>query len=452
MSVAVDNFYLGYANPGDYQDPKEVETPPVPGYIDEVLPETAEQRAERYRRVGERRLGDIVIVHRGASKRAPENTLEAYKAAMDRGADGVEIDIRRSEDGVLYVHHDSDMGRTLEGSGPMKKKTYYEIASAPLTKVFGTADDETRAPTLAAVVELAKQRAMLLHLDIKESGIEDDVIKMFDEADIWNHVVFVNWGNADKIHALDDLRLFAYRQDGGESPLFVGFEEEPHGGELAFGKTTNWGTIISAGCYQTVPTETGNKYDCTVFAHTPKRQGSGGEDEVGEVRLGVHPYGGTDPKSLSIIWTPWTSSREGWKEIGFQGDEAVEARHNQLTLFLEYRQEVPTGWNGMYLDDASVRQAGGGENLLANPGFEEDGRAEVFPPAGWTGWGDGKPDGTSKVGAIRQDRMIFTRYDPWDEAKSLGRKMPEEIPLPEGLRARWLPEGVVKGEPRTHTE
>jgi hypothetical protein len=446
MSVAVDNFYLGYANPDDYQAPDEVETPPVLGYIDSVLPETAEDQAERHRRVGERRLGDILIVHRGASKRAPENTLEAYQAAMDRGADGVEIDIRRSTDGVLYIHHDSGMGRTLSGSGPMKKKTYYEIAGAPLTKVFGTAEKETRAPTLAAVVELAKQRDMLLHLDIKESGIEDDVIAMFDEADIWNHVVFVNWGNADRIHARDDLRLYAYRQGDGEGPLFVGFGEEARGGDLTFGKTTNWGTVISAGCYQTVPGETGDKYDCTVFVYTPKREGSGGEDAVGEVRLGVHPYGGTDPKSLSIIWTPWTSSRDGWEEIGFQGGDAVEARHDQLTLFLEYRQEVPTGWNGMYFDDASVRPAGGGGNLLANPGFEEDGRAEVFPPAGWTGWGDGRPDGTSKVGAIRQDRMIFTKYDPWDEAKSLGRDMPEEVSLPEGLRAWWLPGGIVEGE------
>jgi hypothetical protein len=451
MSVAVDDFYLGLVN-GVEENTGTNEK--VLGYLNHVPPESPEKREARIRRVRERRLGNIIIVHRGASKLAPENTLEAYAAAMDYGADGVEIDIRRSKDGVLYIHHDSEMGRTLSGSGPMKKKTYYEIASAPLTKVFGTANNRTRAPTLAAVVALARQRAMLLHLDIKESDIEDDIIEMFDQADLWKHVVFVNWGNADKIHARDDLRLYDFREGGSNGPLFIGFGQDPHGGELAFGKTTNWGTVISAGCRQQIDVEPGQKYECLVCGLTPKRADGGGEDSVGQLRLGVHPFGGTDPKSLSIIWTPWISSRDGWKKIGFEGNESVEARHDQITVFLEYRQEVPTGWNGMYFDDASVRLYSSdqgepvGENLLQNPGFEADGLAEIFPPKAWHGWGDGEPDGTSKVGAIRHDRMIFTKYKPTDAAKSIGRQKPVSVPLPDGIRAWWMPEGIVE-EPGT---
>ena len=68
----------------------------VLGYVNEIPPESAEARAERHSLVAARRAGLPIIVHRGVSNIAPENTLEAYAAAMDCGADGIEIDIRRS--------------------------------------------------------------------------------------------------------------------------------------------------------------------------------------------------------------------------------------------------------------------------------------------------------------------------------------------------------------------
>ena len=48
----------------------------------------------------------MIIAHRGASRRAPENTLAAFDLALKLGADAVELDVRSSADGVLVVHHD----------------------------------------------------------------------------------------------------------------------------------------------------------------------------------------------------------------------------------------------------------------------------------------------------------------------------------------------------------
>lgn len=48
----------------------------------------------------------LVLAHRGARRRAPENTVEALVAARSLGADGVEFDVRRTRDGVLVLHHD----------------------------------------------------------------------------------------------------------------------------------------------------------------------------------------------------------------------------------------------------------------------------------------------------------------------------------------------------------
>ena len=50
-----------------------------------------------------------VIGHRGASADHPENTVEAFVAARSLGADGVELDVRQSLDGVLVVHHDVEL-------------------------------------------------------------------------------------------------------------------------------------------------------------------------------------------------------------------------------------------------------------------------------------------------------------------------------------------------------
>ncbi len=48
-----------------------------------------------------------IIAHRGASRAAPENTVEAFALAVAMGADAVELDVRRTRDGQLVVHHDA---------------------------------------------------------------------------------------------------------------------------------------------------------------------------------------------------------------------------------------------------------------------------------------------------------------------------------------------------------
>jgi len=69
-------------------------------------PESDAKRSAQHLRIAERRAGTVVIVHRGASAFAPENSLAAYAAAMDYGADGCEVDLRRTRDGVLVLFHD----------------------------------------------------------------------------------------------------------------------------------------------------------------------------------------------------------------------------------------------------------------------------------------------------------------------------------------------------------
>lgn len=67
-----------------------------------------------------------VIAHRGASHAMRENTLPAFREAYARGADAVELDVRRTADGALVVHHDA----AIPGAGPIVETGRADLAAA----------------------------------------------------------------------------------------------------------------------------------------------------------------------------------------------------------------------------------------------------------------------------------------------------------------------------------
>jgi glycerophosphoryl diester phosphodiesterase len=71
--------------------------------------------------------GPAVVAHRGDSAHVPENTLEAFEAAIGAGAEVVEFDVRITADGVAVVMHDADVDRTTDGSGLVRSLTLDEV-------------------------------------------------------------------------------------------------------------------------------------------------------------------------------------------------------------------------------------------------------------------------------------------------------------------------------------
>ena len=82
----------------------------------------------------------LVVAHRGASLEHPENTIEAFEAAIDLGADAVEFDVRMTADGHAVVMHDPDVSRTTDGRGLVSEMTLEEIQKLGVPTV-----DETLA-------------------------------------------------------------------------------------------------------------------------------------------------------------------------------------------------------------------------------------------------------------------------------------------------------------------
>jgi glycerophosphoryl diester phosphodiesterase len=69
----------------------------------------------------------LIIAHRGSSAHAPENTFAAFKRAIDEGADGIEFDVRLSNDGIPVVFHDRTLARTALRDGEVANYTASEL-------------------------------------------------------------------------------------------------------------------------------------------------------------------------------------------------------------------------------------------------------------------------------------------------------------------------------------
>jgi glycerophosphoryl diester phosphodiesterase len=77
----------------------------------------------------------MVVAHRGASVEQPENTITAFEAAIDAGADAVEFDVRMTADGHAVVMHDPDVSRTTDGRGLVSEMKLEEIRTLGIPTV-----------------------------------------------------------------------------------------------------------------------------------------------------------------------------------------------------------------------------------------------------------------------------------------------------------------------------
>jgi len=101
----------------------------------------------------------LVVAHRGAVAVAPENTMEAFRLAVEMGADAVELDVHLTADGKLAVIHDETMDRTTDLTGPIASMTMKQVRAADAGFRFEAPDGSfpfrgkgLTVPTLAEVL------------------------------------------------------------------------------------------------------------------------------------------------------------------------------------------------------------------------------------------------------------------------------------------------------------
>ncbi len=113
-----------------------------------------------------------IVAHRGAMTQRPECTLAAIRRAIEVGAHVVELDVRTSKDGVLFLLHDPTLDRTTDGTGLASQRTMAQLKQLDAGSYFGKAYRGERIPTLAEALTLCRGRIEVL-LDLKEQGDEN---------------------------------------------------------------------------------------------------------------------------------------------------------------------------------------------------------------------------------------------------------------------------------------
>ena len=111
----------------------------------------------------------LVIAHRGAAGRAPENTLASVRAAIEDRADWIEIDVQESADGEVIVVHDSDFMKLAADPVKVWDVTLGELADIDVGGWFGSEFADERVPTLREVLETARGRASVV-IELKYYG------------------------------------------------------------------------------------------------------------------------------------------------------------------------------------------------------------------------------------------------------------------------------------------
>src|SRR5918911_1481417 len=142
----------------------------------------------------------VNLAHRGASALAPENTIEAFRLAVEAGAGGLELDVHMTRDGHIVVIHDATVDRTTSGTGAVSEMTLDELRMLDAGHNFSPDGGPTRpyrgrgvrVPTLGEVLEGFPGVAVNIEIKARTPGIEETVLGVLREANALGRALVVS--------------------------------------------------------------------------------------------------------------------------------------------------------------------------------------------------------------------------------------------------------------------
>lgn len=154
----------------------------------------------------------LILAHRGASAYAPENTLAAFLLARELGADGVELDVQLSRDGVPVVIHDHTVERTTNGYGRVSELTIWELKQLDAGAWKDAAFSGEKIPTLAEVFDVladwlrpARRTPQgLINVELKTERLKSDGL----ERAVINLINKYNLGDRILLSSFNPLALY----------------------------------------------------------------------------------------------------------------------------------------------------------------------------------------------------------------------------------------------------
>ena len=135
----------------------------------------------------------LVFAHRGAREVAPENTMAAFQAALAMSADGIELDVMLSADGIPVVIHDFTLERTTNGQGPVGAQTLAQLQALDAGSHFALRFQGERISTLAQVLD-AFGGSLRINIELKsytlvQTGLEATVARLAAQRGLVSSVI-----------------------------------------------------------------------------------------------------------------------------------------------------------------------------------------------------------------------------------------------------------------------
>ena len=139
----------------------------------------------------------LLVAHRGFKAKYPENTMTAFKAGVDAGAQMVELDVHLTRDHELVVIHDDTLDRTTNGEGPVDEYTLTELKRLDAGHWFHPRFAGEQIPTLREVLRQLSHR-VLINIEVKSdieqntpvSGvIEEKLLDLLKRGDVFSAVL-----------------------------------------------------------------------------------------------------------------------------------------------------------------------------------------------------------------------------------------------------------------------
>lgn len=182
----------------------------------------------------------LIYAHRGASGHAPENTMAAFRLAVQEGAGGIELDVQLSADKQVVVIHDETLDRTTDGIGAVGSLTWEELRR--LDASFGQeAYRGEGIPLLSQVLELLAPTQLELNIELKNGivpydGMEEAVVRLVRQYGMEKRIVlssFNHYSIARLAGMAPDIEMAVLYSDGLYRPweyaAFVGARSlHPH--------------------------------------------------------------------------------------------------------------------------------------------------------------------------------------------------------------------------------
>jgi glycerophosphoryl diester phosphodiesterase len=169
-----------------------------------------------------------VVAHRGASGNAPENTMAAFRCAVELGARFIETDLHLTRDARVVALHDSTLDRTTTGHGLIHSVSFEEVRALDAGSWFGSRSAKSfageRVPALEEILRFAKERDVIFYLEIKSDanwGIEHAVVAALRDAGETARVIILSFDPAtlEAVRRLDSTIATGYLCEHPSSDL-----------------------------------------------------------------------------------------------------------------------------------------------------------------------------------------------------------------------------------------